>query len=233
MISAGPIDARPLALTGFLPAWDIERRRVDPTGIVAWTLDRLRDMGVPADGLDTLHHRLDAKEALSAAQALTKASLAAELRRIVHRAVREAIPEIDPARVWIQTHTHFRILVPHGTASVVPPHTDHGFGHGLSERNLWLALTDAEGSAALHVLPLRESLSWQAQTGKIHGVLEGAPEIPPVPARAGDILLFTPLHLHRARPPGGDRCRVSVDVRLVPRPESARDLTFTPLGGDA
>lgn len=225
--------ARPLALTGSLPAWDIERRRVNPTEVIAWTLDRIRQLGHPAVDLDTLHHHLDAAEALALAQSLTEASLAAALRRLVHRAVRRAIPEIDAERVWIQTHTHFRILVPHGTAAVVPPHTDYGFGHGLSERNVWLSLTDAEESAALHVLPLRESLSWQARTGKLHGVLEGAPEIPPVPTRAGDVLLFTPLHLHRAKPPGGDRCRVSVDIRLVPRPGSARDLTFSPLEREA
>jgi ectoine hydroxylase-related dioxygenase (phytanoyl-CoA dioxygenase family) len=223
---------RPLALTGFLPAWDIERRRVDASGIVDWALDRIRHLGHRAVDLDTLHHHLDAAAALAVAQTLTAASLAEDLRRVVHRAVLQAIPEIEATRVWIQTHTHFRILVPHGTAAVVPPHTDHGFGHGLSERNVWISLTDAEGSAALHVLSLRESLSWQARTGKLHGVLEGTPEILPVPTRAGDVLLFTPLHVHRARPPAGDRCRVSVDIRLVPRLEARRDLTFSPLYGD-
>jgi len=83
-----------------------------------------------------------------------------------------------------------------------------------------------------HLLSLAESLSWMSRTGRLYGVLDGAPAIPPVPTRAGDVLLFTPLHVHRARAPSGDRCRVSVDVRLVPSPTSMVDLTFSPLLGD-
>jgi hypothetical protein len=236
MRSTGPdptgetaVRAPPLVLTGFLPAWDIERRRADLTPIIAWTLDWIRRLGHPVESLGTLHRHLDAERARALAQELTAASLTKELRPHVHRAVIDAVPEIPAERVWIQTHTHFRILVPHDAIAPVPPHTDFGFGHALAERNVWLSLTDAEGSAALHILSLRESLSWLGRTGKLRGVLDGAPEIPPVPTRTGDVLLFTPLHLHRARPPAGDHCRVSVDVRLVPRPKSVRDLTFSPL----
>jgi hypothetical protein len=221
--------APPLALTGFLPAWDIERRRADLAPIAAWALAHLRGLGHPVTGLATLHHHLTPAAARAAAQALTAASLAPELRALVHRAVRAALPEIPAARVWLQTHTHFRILVPHDALAAVPPHTDHGFGHALAERNLWLALTDAEGSAALHVLPLAESLAWQARTGRLHGVLDGAPEIPPVPTAAGEVLLFTPLHLHRARAPAGDVCRVSIDVRVRPAQAQMPDLSFSPL----
>lgn len=222
----------PLALAGFLPAWDIERRRADLSPIIAWTLDQIRRLGEPVESLEALHHHVDGIRARAVAQALTAASLSKELRRHVHRAVREAIPELPAEKVWIQTHTHFRILVPHDAIAPVPTHTDFGFGHALAERNVWLSLTDAEGSAALHVLPLRESLSWMARSGRLRGVLEGSPELPPVPTRVGDVLLFTPLHLHRAEPPAGDACRVSVDIRLLPRPESMRDLTFSPLRSD-
>jgi len=224
--------AQPLALTGFLPAWDLERRCADLSPIVAWTLDRIRQLGHPVDSLGALHHQLDAERARAVAQQLTAASLAKELRQHVRRAILDAIPEIPAARVWIQTHTHFRILVPHDAMAAVPPHTDFGFGHALAERNVWLSLTDAEGSTALHVLPLKDSLSWLGRTGKLRGVLDGAPSIPPVPTRAGEVLLFTPLHLHRARAPSGDLCRVSIDVRLLPRPASLRDLTFSPLHRD-
>lgn len=226
------VRAPPLVLTGLLPAWDIERRRADMTHVIAWTLDQIRRLGHSVESLDVLHHHLDATRARAVAQALTAASLAKELRRHVHRVVLEAVPEIPAEHVWIQTHAHFRILLPHDAVTPVPPHTDFGFGHDLAERNVWLSLTDAEGSAALHVLPLGESLSWLARTGKVRGVLDGAPEIPPVPTRAGEVLLFTPLHLHRGRPPSGDLCRVSIDVRLLPRPLSMRDLSFSPLRRD-
>jgi hypothetical protein len=57
----------------------------------------------------------------------------------------------------------------------------------------------------------------------------GVPEIPPVPARAWAVLLFTPLHLHCAKPPSGDTCRVSADIRIVPRPSVTPDPTFSAL----
>jgi hypothetical protein len=231
-VIASVAHAPPLALTGFLPAWDIERRRVDLAPVVDWALRHVRSLGHPVESLDTLHHHLDPARALAVTKALSAASLEPELRRRVHRAVVEAVPELPAGRIWIQTRAHFRILVPDDAIAPVPPHTDFGFGHGLVERNVWLSLTDAEGTSALHLLSLSESLSWMSRTGRLRGVLDGAPEIPPVPTRAGDVLLFTPLHIHRARAPSGGRCRVSVDVRLVPIPSGTHDRTFSPLRYD-
>jgi hypothetical protein len=223
-----PPKPAPLALAGFLPAWDVERRRADLAPIAAWAIEELNRLGHPVTSLDRAHDHLSPEAARAAAQALTTRSLAGELRRRVHRALVEAIPELPRDRVWIQTHTHFRILVPGDAIAAVPPHTDYGFGHSLAERNVWLSLTDAPGSAALHVLPLRASLAWIVASGEIRGVLAGIPEIPAVPTRAGEVLLFTPLHLHRAHP-ARDATRVSIDVRIVPRPARASDLTFSPL----
>jgi len=210
----GPLDP-PLSLTGYLPAWDVERRRADLAPIVAWALRKIRSMGYPADSLGSLHRHLEP-----------------EVRGHVGHAVLSAIPELPRDRFWIQTRAHFRILVPDDGVAPVPPHTDFGFGHTLDERNVWLSLTDAEGTAALHLLSLADSLSWMSRTGRLYGVLDGAPEIPPVPTRAGEVLLFTPLHVHRGRAPTAGRCRVSVDVRLVPVPAAMVDLTFSPLRSD-
>lgn len=223
----------PLALQGFLPAWDIERRRADLSSILAWTLDAIRREGVPLDHLDRLHHHLDPPAARALAQRLSAGSLAPEIRAHVRALVRRVLPEIPHARVSLQTHAHFRILLPGDHGAPVPPHTDFGFGHALGERNLWIALTDADGSAALHLLPLADSLAWIARAARLHGVLHDTPLIPPVPTRAGDVLLFTPLHLHRAHPPAGDHTRVSIDLRLLPRPHTSGDLSFSPLGDDA
>jgi hypothetical protein len=221
--------APPLALAGFLPAWDIEKRRADLTPIADWALDHIRRMGHPVASLGALQGHLDPSQALAVTTSLTAASLDPKLRSHVRRAVVQAIPELPWDRVWIQTRSHFRILVPNDTRAPVPPHTDFGFGHTLLERNVWFSLTDAEGPSALHVLSLADSLAWMSRTGRLYGVLDDAPNIPPVPTRAGDVLLFSPLHVHRARTPSEDRCRVSVDVRLVPVPSSMVDLTFSPL----
>jgi hypothetical protein len=127
--------AQPLALTGFLPAWDVERRRADLTPIIAWALDRIWHLGHPVDSLGALHHQLDAERARAEAQELTAKSLANELRRHVRRAILEAVPEIPRARVSIQTHTHFRILVPHDAIAAVPAHI--GFRCVADIRGAW------------------------------------------------------------------------------------------------
>jgi hypothetical protein len=234
LLSALPgASGRPLALLGFLPVWDIERRRADLSAIARWTREQIQRLGVPIGSLETLHQHLDGLQARALAQALTAASLARELRQQLTRVMQELLPEVPLERVWIQTHTHFRILLPGDELAPVPPHTDYGLGHSLRERNLWCALTDAAGDAALHVLPLRDSLSWLGRADWIHGALAAAPEIPPVPARAGEVLLFTPLHLHRARPPTTAQSRVSIDLRLIPLPEpgtgAVPDFSFSPL----
>lgn len=219
--------AGPLALTGPLPAWDIELRRTDITQVAAWVLDRLRAYGHEVSALETLHEVLTPEQARAAARDLTAQSLCRRLRGPLHRLVAQALPELPLQRVWIQTRAHLRILLPGDELAAVPAHTDFGFGHSLSERNLWLALTDAAGSGALHLCPLRESLSWLAQTGRLYGQLDEAPALRPFPAEAGQLLLFTPLHLHRARPPR-ERARVSIDVRLLPAGDQP-DLSFSPL----
>lgn len=223
----------PLMLAGFLPAWDIERRRADLAPLSAWVLQQLKAMGVPAVSLETLHHHIDGAQALDLARIVTRKSAASEPRALLERAVGEAIPEIPARRIWLQTHAHVRFLLPGEERGPFPLHSDYGFGHGLSERNLWLSLTDASGDGALHVLPLRPSLEWMIHTGVVQGVMGDSVEVPPIPTRAGEVLLFTPLHLHRARPPAPPFSRVSIDVRIVPSPTVASDLSFSPIRGVA
>jgi hypothetical protein len=196
-------------------------------------LRQLGQMGVAADSLATLHRSCDSARALDLARQVTLSSAAPEPRRLLERAVREAIPEIPAARIWLQTHAHIRFLFPGDTRAPFPTHSDHGFGHGLHERNLWLSLTDAQGDGALHLLSLEASLAWMCRSGRVRGVLDDAPGLSPVPTLAGEVLLFTPLHLHQSRPPAPPFTRVSIDVRIIPRPTHAQDLSFSPFQGVA
>jgi hypothetical protein len=41
------------------------------------------------------------------------------------------------------------------------------------------------------------------------------------------------LHLHQSRPPAPPFTRVSIDVRILPRPTHAQDLSFSPFRGIA
>ncbi len=217
--------ARPLALEGWLPAWDLERRRAPLDEVVAWTLAQLRAWGVEAAELSAI--AVEGPRARELARRLTRESMAPALRGPLHAALRASLPELPWERVLVQTYAHFRILVPGDAVGPVPPHVDYGFGHALDERNVWLALTDATGDAALHVCGLHESLAHLVSTGVMAGVLEAPAMLRPAPVRYGDVLLFTPLHVHAARPPVG-RARVSIDLRLVPARRALLGPSFSP-----
>ncbi len=213
-----------LALAGWLPVWDLERRRIDLEQVIAWTRARLAEHGISAP-LDEL--RVSSQTARALARDLTRASLDPDLRRALHSALREMLPELPWQHVLVQTYTHFRILCPDDRTSPVPSHCDHGFGHALDERNLWLALTDARGSAALHMIDLETSLSRLIAAGTTDGVID-EPALAPVEVERGEALLFTPLHLHAARTPE-THSRVSIDIRIVPAHTNARGPSFTRL----
>ncbi len=218
-----------LALEGFLPAWDMEKRHADVAPIVQWTLQQLRDLGYSVEDLALLHEVMTPEQARSACKVLGARSLAPELRRALHQAVLQAIPELPRERTWVQTSAHYRILLPSDTISPVPPHTDFGFGHRLSERNIWIPLTNVDGPSALHVLPFVASLQWMARSGQLYGVFDDMPPTQPVAMRIGEILLFTPLHIHRGFTPKPNECRVSIDIRLIPGSDHFHDMTFSPL----
>jgi hypothetical protein len=224
-VLASALDMRPLALDGWLPCWDVERRHVALDDIVAWTLAKLRGWGVAAGALSAID--MSGMRAIELARMLTRESLAPALRRPLHAALRALLPELPWDRILVQTYAHFRILVPADEIAPVPPHVDYGFGHALDERNVWLALTDASGCAALHLCTLQESLAHLTTTGVVEGVLAPPPTFRPVPVRCGDAVLFTPLHIHGARPPIGG-ARVSVDLRIVPAGSVAPGPSFSP-----
>jgi hypothetical protein len=220
-----PHVSRPLALTGWLPGWDLERRSGALDDVIAWTLAKLRAWGVGVTRLDEID--VPGLHAMKLARALTKEGASQELRGPLHAALRSRIPELPWQDVLVQTYAHFRILVPADPVGPVPPHVDAGFGHALDERNVWLALTDASGDAALHACTLHESLAHLTATGIIDGVLAPPATLRPMVVRTGDALLFTPLHVHGARPPVG-RSRVSIDLRIVPVGSVELGASFSP-----
>lgn len=225
MVSLHPMRARPLALTGFLPAWDLDRRHCDVSALVEWTLQRLALEGLQTPSLKSI--RVEGQRALELATRLTKASVEAEFRHRFHAVLRKVLPELPWERVWAQTYAHFRILVPGDTRGVVRAHTDFGFAHGLDERNVWIALTDATGPSALHILPFRESMNIVSKSEPIAAIYD-VDALVPVSVECGDVVLFTPLHVHGARPPQ-NAARVSIDVRITPAKASPPDLSFAPL----
>jgi hypothetical protein len=156
------------------------------------------------------------------AQHLTQTSMRIGPRRALHTLVRQTLPELPWERVAIQAAAHVRILVPGDRVSPVPLHSDFGIGHSLDERNLWIALTRARGASALHVASFEESLTGDAVRHAAGRFLaDPTTHVRAVDVERGDVLLFTPLHVHGARIVEMDETRVSIDVRIAPL-QSAR-----------
>lgn len=193
-----------LQLTGSLPAWDIERTRADPTELIAFL----------AEDLSRLHERASAERALQLSQQFSFSLATGDGKAIVHRLVRAALPQLPWNELAIQTVPHVRVLIPGDGVAPVPPHTDHDIGHSLFERNLWFALTDARGTAALRVASFARSMHLAAARSGPFFPLEL--ELPVIEAERGDVLLFTPLHAHAAQTNREAYTRVSMDLRIAP-----------------
>ena len=205
-------------LKGFLPAWDLVRRRVDVDPFVAWCLAQLQTRGIRVRSLAHLHEVIGVDDALACSEALTVASRSPAPRALMRAMVRAAIAEVPAAAVAVQACGHFRVLLPGDTRAPVQTHTDAAIGHQLDERTLWFALTDARQTAALHAADLASS--WDAErTRRLDAGICIDDDAAPLRAQdvhAGDVLLFTPLHVHGARTNRETTTRVSIDIRVAP-----------------
>lgn len=210
-------------LSGPLPAWDLERRPFDAEPVIAWALAAIRETGVATKSLETLHESTrDGAHARDLGRHLCESSRAHAVQRLVHRAVIAALPDLPWDSLAIQAITHVRILVPGDEVSPVPLHTDHGIGHPLHERNLWIPLTPARASGALHVLPLAASIPLERARERAGAVTVAEPApAEPCEMDPGDVLLLTPIHVHGARAVREPRTRVSIDIRIAPRVAAA------------
>jgi hypothetical protein len=237
MRAPAPLTARwngiePLTLTGFLPAWDVERRRFEAGPLVDWLLTTLREHGVRAERLERLHDCIDSTQALALTEAVTLATAHAAPRALLHGLITAALPELPWSELCLQTTAHLRILLPGDGIAPVPVHTDFGIGHWPDERNLWLALTDARGTAALRIGGLSDSMRWDRERRAANQVLlpQDLP-LTPREAQRGELLMFTALHAHGAQTVREDATRVSFDIRLAPRASIAqrRTVSFIPV----
>jgi hypothetical protein len=191
-------------LTGILPAWDFERRRGTAGGLVAWTLEEIRRLGWDVRALERLHDLVDARTALDVAIRLGQAISQPNGKRVVESVLRVALPELPWDHVVIRTLPRFRILIPGDDKSPLPLHTDHYGGRPVDERNVWIGLTRARGTACLRVARLVDSLACKR--------IADCPTRP-LEVDAGDVVLFTPIHVHGATT-ATDETRISLDLRL-------------------
>lgn len=203
-----------LTLEGPLPAWDATRARAEVAPLIAWLIAAIRRHGVEVASLERLHERADAATALELSRTLSFSLSVGEGKRLVHALLAATLPRLPWRELAVQTVPHVRVLVPHDTIAPVPPHADHDIGHAPFERNLWFALTDALGSRALRLTRFSESMHLLA--ARDGPLFSPTLALPHAEARVGEVLLFTPLHVHAAQVVREDATRVSMDLRIAP-----------------
>jgi hypothetical protein len=200
-------------LTGPLPAWDVCRRSAPVGPFIEWLLQRCRARGYEVESLAQLHRVLTPFEAVALSAALSFEASERPGFDLLRQLLKRALPEVPWRAVALQATPHVRILIPGDAVSPVAPHTDFEAGRSLEERNLWVALTAARGTAALCLAPWAQSRALMQALGS---PLPVSLELPRVEADVGDVLLFTPLHAHRAQTVQEEVTRVSLDVRIMP-----------------
>jgi hypothetical protein len=203
---------------GPLPLYDLEVVSFDHRAVLAWTLEALEALGVVGP-LENLHERVGAGEIPRLVHELTERSMCPAARFAFGEALKRALPKLHWPALRVQAVLQYRILLPDDEVAPAAAHSDHGLGHSLVERNVWVPLTPARGSAALRALPLRASLPLDAERrARGHRYTEHVADeaLSPVELDPGAALVFTPLHLHGARVNRTAGTRVSVDLRFLP-----------------
>ena len=215
-----------------LPLYDLERRRVDVAPLLGWAHD---EVGGPLDEL------ADAVIARALSARLTKLTRTAAVRALLHDIVRAALGGDAPPSLVVQAEAHVRVIVPGDVELRMPFHTDALLGHALDERNLWLPLTPVHGTGRLRALALTRSRALTAPRGEedrdlwLDAMLAQAGEEPAaIDVDVGEVLLFTPEHVHGASVNESGRARVSLDVRVAPAArtgwQARAGARFVPLG---
>jgi hypothetical protein len=191
--------------------------------LVAWAERALGD-------LLTVHQRLAADEARAACERLSDETMHAPVRDLIHALVARVVQSRLPGDIHVQRRANLRVVFPREPSHVVQLHADSGAGHCPTGRQLWIPLTPASGTRTLHVAPLAASRSLEFD--------EAAKLARPVALEVGQVLLFTPDHVHGAVLNESDVTRVSLDVRVAP-PSRTRIFrrplspSLTPLVGAA
>ncbi|HEY4223858.1 MAG TPA: phytanoyl-CoA dioxygenase family protein [Myxococcota bacterium] len=201
-----------------LPAWDFARRRVGVDALAAAVLAFAQAEAPGVRSLERLHEHLDAEAARALADRFTAESWRPRLRALLHDVVRALVGADATPSLVVQWVGVLRVLVPGDARAALPLHADMALGHAPDERNLWVALTDALDSAALHALDLAPSRAVLARNAGPFYVddTEAVASARPRNCRRGHALLFTPLHVHGGSVNRGLTTRVSVDIRVAP-----------------
>jgi sporadic carbohydrate cluster 2OG-Fe(II) oxygenase len=188
----------------------------------AWVLAEIRAAGFAIDSLEQFHEAVPFSETSQLTKRLIRATESQGFRNIYFPFLREVLEPILGQEIAPQRYPNLRAHVPDRPDMCIPFHTDSWYGHGQDEINVWIPLTPAKDSASLALIPFAKSqeLVRTAQQGNLRlQEMEALfqPHAKPVNVLPGDVVLFTPLHLHGNSANRTGRTRVSIDFRVAVR----------------
>jgi sporadic carbohydrate cluster 2OG-Fe(II) oxygenase len=185
-----------------------------------WLLNEIRSAGFAIDRLENFHHAVPALETAALTKKLIKLTEGDSFRSIYFDFVKSVLEPLVGTEIAPQRFPNFRAHLPNRPDMCIPFHTDSWYGHGSDEINVWIPLTPAKESASLALIPLAQShqLTHEAQTRcmRLHEMESlFSPHAKAVDVNPGDVVLFTPHHLHGNSENKTGKTRVSIDFRVA------------------
>lgn len=174
--------------------------------------------GAPLRAISDLHERAPARGLAPLYKAAYDAMGGSAFRELYRGLLDKAVRPLFPGDILWQRKPGIRIHVP--GARTVQYHTDQWYGHGGEVVNIWLPLTDAEGTNSLHLATLRDSLE---EVARLEAAKPAMPEInarlraicKPIAVPYGAFHVFNASCAHGSEENLSGRTRVSLDFRLL------------------
>ncbi len=185
-----------------------------------WLLDQLQAAGHPVEALDRWHEVVPVEATAALTKQLIRATELPAFRDIYFAFVREVLQPLAGVEIAPQRYPNVRAHLPDRPEMCIPFHTDGWYGHGPNEINVWLPLTKAEATSSLALIPharsqalIAEAKARRMRLSEMESLF--GPEAAAVSVMPGDVVLFTPAHLHGNTTNRTGRTRVSFDFRVA------------------
>lgn len=206
-----------------MASWDYEKITYDPVvfPFANWLIKHLNEKGFAVTDLREIHQYMSPEALSSLGNTLGQDAANDPQFAAMYSAFSSHVfaTRVDSAFA-LQRYPNFRFLPPGRPEMCIPFHTDGWYGHGEGERNAWVPLAGANGSASLQAIPSEKSKHLineaRANRLRLHEMNElFLPHAYPLEGDVGSVFLFDAQQLHGNIENTTQHTRVSIDFRVA------------------
>tara|TARA_B100000767_G_C19755363_1_gene532723 strand:- start:1391 stop:2029 length:639 start_codon:yes stop_codon:yes gene_type:complete len=133
--------------------------------------------------------------------------------------IKKEIQILFKEKIVYQKYPNIRVLMPDDESGVVPFHCDKWYNHTDDEINFWIPMHEVNSSESLQLVNLKDSLILQKKIIKdkvnyikIKSLIKSKAN--PIKCQYGEMLKFSPQHLHGSIINKTNNPRISIDFRV-------------------